>query len=121
MMSSFFSRQRASRSTTCVLTVVGIAMLVIVLALAVVACGKASIVGKWYLAEEDVTIEFTSDGTVISDEFGGAQPDYTLEGGKIILKVAGMEVATMGYTLDGDTLTIDDPDTGEPGTFVRVK
>jgi hypothetical protein len=120
-MSSLFSRQRASRSTTSILTVVGIALLVIVLALAVVACGKATIVGKWYLAAEDVNIEFTSDGKVISDEFGGAQPDYVLDGNQIILKVAGMEVASMGYTLDGDTLTIDDPDTGEPGTFVRVK
>ena len=116
-MSSSFSQKRWAS----VLAVAGLVVLVLALALGTVACGKASLVGKWYDAENDATIEFTSDGKVISDEFGGMEPDYKAEGGNITITVAGLDVAVMEYTLDGDTLTINDPETGEPATLTRVK
>jgi hypothetical protein len=123
MFSSFLARQRTSRSTVSLLTVVGIAVLVIVLALAVVACSKAGLVGKWASSDTSETIEFTSDGKVLGGgaEMEGLDVTYTTKGDQLTISVLGMDVATVTYSVKGDTLTMDDPDTGEPGTFNRVK
>jgi hypothetical protein len=120
MSSSFFSRRRASRSVASVLAVVAVAVLVLTVIFAV-GCSKPGLVGTWYSADEDVTIEFRSDGKVISDQFEGVVPDYKAEKGKITITVAGLEAASLDYTLNGDTLIMTDPDTGEPATFTRQK
>jgi len=119
MSSSFFSRQGASRSVASVLAVV-VAVLVLTVVFAA-GCGKPGLVGTWYNADQDVTIEFTADGKVFSDEFQGVEPDYKAENGKITITVGGIEAASMDYTVDGDTLVMTDPDTGEPATFTRQK
>ena len=116
-MSSSSSQKRWAS----VLAVAGMVVLVLALTLSAVACGKASLVGKWFDSADNLSIEFTSDGKVISDEFQGATPDYKAEGGKITITVAGIQAAVLGYTLNGDTLTLTDLDTGEPATFTRVK
>jgi hypothetical protein len=114
------SKQHLFRSLMAVLAVVMAAVVVLAAVLAA-GCSKPGLVGTWYSAAEDVTIEFTSDGKVISDEFQGAIPDYKAENGKITITVAGLEAALLDYTLDGDTLVLTDRDTGEPATFTRQK
>ena len=122
MSSSFLSRRGTSRSLASVVKVVGIAVLVIGLLLVFSGCGKASLVGKWNNAEQG-TMEFTSDGklTLTSEETGSVELAYKAEEGKMTLNLAGMDMATVDYAIDGDTLTMDDPETGEPLTFQRVK
>jgi hypothetical protein len=114
------SRQHSLRHPAIVLAVLAVTIVVLV-AVVAVGCSKPGLVGTWYSADQDVTIEFRSDGKVISDEFQGAIPDYKAENGKITITVAGIEAATLDYTLDGDTLIMTDPETGEPTTFARQK
>ncbi len=124
MLSSFFSKQRMSRPTTAIVAVVCIAVLVVALALVVGGCGsKAGLVGKWYSASEAETVEFAADGkmTVTPDTAGDAITlDYVAADGKLTISAAGQS-AEASYTLDGDTLTVTDPDTQEPVIYERVK
>ncbi len=114
------SKPHVLRSLMTVLAVVVVAVAVVAV-VSVAGCGKPGLVGVWYSADQDVTIEFTSDGKVISDQFAGVKPDYKAENGKITITVAGIDAASLDYTLDGDTLVMTDPDTGEPATFTRQK
>jgi hypothetical protein len=121
-MSSPLSKRRVPRFVACVM-VVALVALVIALTLAVSGCSKASLVGKWNDPQDDVTIELKADGTVVSDQFpAGAPVTYKAEGGKLTITAAGQEVISAApYTLDGDTLTLTDPASGEKGTLNRVK
>jgi hypothetical protein len=120
MISSSPHKQRRSRGMV-VVALVCVVALVALMAAVVGGCGKASLVGKWANSDNSVTMEFKSDGTVSSPLFAGATPDYKAENGKLIITVAGVEAANVPYTLNGDTLTITDPDTGETDTLMRVK
>ena len=115
-MSSFFSSRGMARLTT----VVGIA-LIVALMLGVIACGEASIVGKWQDAD-GVVVELTSDGKMISGEESTAGLDitYKVDGDKLLITAMGFEIPVK-YVLDGDTLQLEDPDTGEMESLKRVK
>ena len=123
MSSSFFSSRGTSRSFASVLKVVGIAILVIGVVLAFSGCGsKAGLVGKWTNPNEAGTMEFTSDGKVVMSGTGSdGTLDYKAEAGKLTLSAAGVEIATVTYKVDGDTLTMDDPEGGDPLTLNRAK
>jgi hypothetical protein len=124
MSSSLLSQRRASRSVRRIITAAGIAVLVIGLMLAFGGCGKSSLVGKWYSSGTGEELEFTSDGKMIVTS--DAQDmiyelDYKVEGSDVVVSVDGQDVATSAYTLDGDVMTLVDPDTGQPETYARVK
>jgi hypothetical protein len=123
MLSSFFSKKRMSRPTTAIVAVVCIAVLVVALALVVGGCGsKAGLVGKWYSASEAETVEFAADGkmTVTDDAGGVTNLDYVAADSKLTLSAGGQSVEVT-YTIDGDTLSVSDPDTQEPVAYERVK
>jgi len=119
MSSSFFSRQGVSRSVASVLAVV-VAVLVLTVVFAV-GCGKPGLVGTWYNADQDVTIEFTADGKVVSEEFGGVKPDYKTDNGTMTVTLGGQVFLSATYVVDDDSLVITDSDTGEVTTFTRQK
>jgi hypothetical protein len=124
MSSSFFSSRGTSRSFASVLRVMGIAVLVIGVVLAFSGCGgKAGLVGKWTNPNEAGTLEFTADGKAIftDTETGNVELTYKVAGDKMTLSLAGLEMATVNYKVDGDTMTMDDPETGEPLTLNRAK
>jgi hypothetical protein len=121
MASSFLPKQRPSRSPVSIAMVVCTAVLVMALSLVLGGCGKASLVGKWLDATDNTTVEFRADGKVLGDEFQGVDATYKTADGKIVVSVAGAEYLSMEYTLDGDTLTVKDPTTGDPRTSTRVK
>jgi uncharacterized protein (TIGR03066 family) len=124
MSSVFFSQRRASRPAASLLKVVGIAILVIGLLFVFSGCGKASLVGKWHSAGTGETLEFTSGGKMLvtSDtQEGSVELTYKVDGNKVAVSLAGVEMVTAAYSIDGDTLTMDDPDTGKPETYDRVK
>ena len=125
MSSSFFSSRGTSRSFASVLKVAGIAILVIGLVLVFAGCGgKAGIVGKWTDSSDNSTVEFTSDGKMLvsgPDGAGSVELGDKLAGDKITLTLAGQEMGTVPYKLDGDSLTVDDPQGGAPLSLTRAK
>jgi ABC-type glycerol-3-phosphate transport system substrate-binding protein len=81
-----------------------------------------ALVGTWE-GEGGESIEFTADGRMLDN---GQQPEpgmeatYTADGSTIVIMVAGIEFASSAYSIDGDVLTMADPETGEPDTLQRV-
>ncbi len=63
--------------------------------------------------------EFTSDGRLISDEFD-IEITYTIDEDTLNMSMMGMDFP-MRFTLDGDTLQITDPGTGDIQTLTRVR
>jgi len=121
MVSSLVSKRRPSRSIASIIAVVCIAVLVVVLALAVGGCGKASIVGKWQDPSDNSITEFKADGTVVATDLQGVQATYKDEGGKVTVSVAGTVALTFTYKLKGDTLVVTDSSTNESTTLTRIK
>ena len=77
--------------------------------------GDSSLVGKWTSATLEETWQFAADGTMtITRE--GADPipfTYRTEGDTLVLTVDGStEEFSMGHSIDGDVLTVDDPELG---------
>ena len=73
------------------------------------------LVGKWYSAELDETLEFTADGKMTWTRAGEGAPafDYQVEMGAIVFTQLGApEDNTLPYTLEGSTLTTEDPEYG---------
>jgi hypothetical protein len=95
--------------------VVCIAVLMLALTLVLSACGGASLVGEWKDAD-GVIVEITEDQFIAE----GVALDYVIKDGKIEMSLMGQTI-TLDYTLDGDTLTVTDPESGEPETLTRVK
>ncbi len=124
MSSSKLSSRGTSRSVASVLKVMGIAILVIGLVLVFTGCGdKAGLVGKWTSAAQEENIEFTTDGKMIVTNLDGSEPmelTYKAEGSKLTVGIMGME-STVDFTLSGDKLTVNDPETGDPVDYTRVK
>jgi hypothetical protein len=85
-----------------------------------------ALVGKWHSVggEQGGTLEFTSDGrmTATSDDPAEAVMEFTCvaEGGSIMLSVAGEEVPAVTYSIEGDVLTIVDPEAEAPDIYQRV-
>lgn len=78
--------------------------------------GSGSLVGKWTSATLEETWEFAADGTMtITTE--GDDPiafTYDTEGDALVLVVDGsVEEFSMGYSIAGDVLTIEDAELGE--------
>ena len=121
-MHSTHSRQRSARSAIRPLVVTLIAVFTVGLILAVAACGGGgdSIVGKW-VDSSGYEFEFTADGKFLSDETQGINMTYVVEGNKINFKSDFGIGVSMEFSLDGDTLEITDPETGEAETAKRVK
>jgi hypothetical protein len=110
-------RCKVSHSLKGVLRVMGIAVLILGLVLIFSGCGggSGSIVGKWSNAERGETIEFTSDGRMLvdSDAEGSFEFTYKIDGNSLVLGMEGFEATTpTAFSLDGDTLTVTDPDKG---------
>lgn len=89
--------------------VVGIAVLLIGIVLAVGACGggEDSIVGTWASDDGAETVTINDDGTMSVDD-GSTTYEFTYEDkdGGLVLSMAGIEAGTIQYKLDGDTLTL---------------
>jgi hypothetical protein len=98
--------------------VCGLVVLVLAILLAAGACGGGSggLVGTWTNDELGETVEFTDDGTMLveSESEGNLEFTYKTEGGKIILGMEGIdETTSVPYLVEGDVLSIADPDRGE--------
>jgi Family of unknown function (DUF5640) len=117
------------RSYRSILAVLGIAVLLVGVALAFAGCGggggTASVVGKWNSAADKETVEFRADGTMTVETPDGKMDfKYTAAGGKLTLTVEGADPIPATYKLSGDELTV----TGEGGsggpastTYKRMK
>jgi hypothetical protein len=85
----------------------------------------AALIGKWHSAQTSETLEFTSDGKMIitSDDksLGANEFTYRVEGANVVYGLAGAAMFTSPYSIDGDVLTIVNPDVGGPVTCNRVK
>jgi hypothetical protein len=125
MTSSFFSSRGTSRSFASILKVAGIAILVIGVVLAFSGCGgKAGLVGKWHSQHTGEKLEFTAGGKMIvtaDDQEGSLEFAYRVDGANITVSLDGTEMGTMPWSIDGDVLTMSDPDAGEPVTYDRAK
>lgn len=94
-------------------------LLVLVLVLSFVSCGKDDIIGVWEAKDTadlgmSITVEFTEDKM----EMMGISMDYELDGDTIILNFMGEETE-MEYKVKGDTLTLTVD--GDAQEFVKVK
>ena len=83
-----------------------------------------ALLGKWHSEQTGETLEFTSDGKmVITADTGEGTVEftYTVEGANVVYGLPGLEMITAPYSIDGDVLTIFNPDVGGPVTCDRVK
>ncbi len=86
-----------------------------------------TLLGRWHNAISGDVIEFLSDGTILGTyaDRAGATVYYTVSGDQLSLSVstdAGeFFVLQATFSVDGDTLTVVDAETGESGTFQRVE
>jgi hypothetical protein len=89
---------------------------------AVPAGTGGSLLGKWHNATTGETLEFRADGTVLgtAGDQAGLMVTYTTEGNVLTIDAAGGLLTSVYYSVDGDTLTLTDPVTGEPGTLKRI-
>lgn len=108
-----------SRKTVAVAMVLCVAILALVLV--ATGCGKASIVGKWLDPTDQTVSEFKADGTFVAPDMEGMTVTYKVEGDKITLTVPILGDISVGYELAGDTLKVQDPESGEWTTLSRVK
>ena len=82
-----------------------------------------ALVGRWYSAAETDTLEFTSDGTMISTDDAGVesfQATYTADGSNVIYRREGSEDMSFPYSLAGDVLTLGNAAEGESITYQRI-
>ena len=81
-----------------------------------------SLLGKWHNATTGETLEFRADGTVLgtAGDQAGLIVTYLTEENLLTIDAAGGLLTSVYYSVDGNTLTLTDPVTGEPGTLQRV-
>jgi hypothetical protein len=83
-----------------------------------------ALLGQWYCEQTDETLEFTSDGKMMitgDAAEGTVEFTYTVEGANVVYGLPGVEMITAPYSINGDVLTIVNPDVGGPVTCDRVK
>ncbi len=89
-----------------------------------VAAIDEALVGKWHSTQTGETLEFTADGKMIVTAADGATAPieftYKVQGANVIYGPAGFE-QTSPYSIDGDVLTMVNPDVGGPVTLDRVQ
>jgi len=81
-----------------------------------------ALIGKWHSDAMGETIEFTADGKMIVSPQGEEDMifSYSAEAGTITLTLEATEGSgTVPYSIDGDTLTIEDPEAG-PTAYTRA-
>lgn len=106
---------RTGRWRSSLLRATGIAFLIAFLVVGlVVVCGGCggghgdSLIGRWANEEDGESIEFQPGGTVrLSTGGGEVEFMYEIDGAVIRLRMEGIEdTLDVGYSLDGDTLTL---------------
>jgi hypothetical protein len=83
----------------------------------------SALLGKWHSDVMGETIEFTADGEMIVSPEGEEDMifSYTAEAGALTLTLeATAGSGTVPYSIDGDTLTIEDPEAG-PTAYTRTQ
>jgi hypothetical protein len=120
---SFKSSSIVGRVATSIF-ILSFALLLVVLALFGSGCGDdaADLVGIWTSAEQGETLEFAADGTAIFTMEGGEVSVLTWEikGSGLVLGVAGEGTRRLGYSLEGDVLTLTFSGE-EPTEYTRVE
>ena len=83
------------------------------------------IVGKWHSVKYADTMEFTADGKYTMTPDAGSVDDpaagtgtYKVEWWNLTITVSGGESATITFTIEGDTLTLQDK---TPLVYTRVR
>lgn len=94
-------------------------VLILVLVLSFVSCGKNTLEGVWEAKDDlelglSITVEFTED----TMDMMGIVMDYTVKGDTLMLDFMGEEIE-MEYDIDGDVLTLTVE--GEAQEFTRVE
>ena len=82
-----------------------------------------ALVGTWYSAEVGETLEFKGDGLVISSydqEEGVLELVYSADGSLLTIS-DGTDTFEAQYSIEGDVLTMIDPETGDPAVYQRVQ
>jgi hypothetical protein len=82
-----------------------------------------SILGKWHNNMTGETLEFFPDGTVTgtAGDTMGLAVTYALNGDQITISALGTILITQTFSIDGNTLTITDNETGISGALQRVE
>jgi hypothetical protein len=83
----------------------------------------SKLIGKWRSDVMGETIEFTADGQMIVTPDGEDNMifSYSAEAGNITLTLEATEGSgTLPYSIEGDTLTIEDPEAG-PTQYTRSR
>jgi hypothetical protein len=82
-----------------------------------------TILGKWFNNVTGETLEFFPNGVVTGSRYAdmkGVEVTYALNGDQITISALGTILVTQTFSIDGNTLTIIDNDTGVSGTLQRV-
>lgn len=84
-------------------------ILIMMLVLALVACGGDDLIGKWEAKDvkdmEDIGLSLTVEFTENQMKMMGIDLDYEVKGDNIILNFMGQE-QEIAYKVSGDTLTL---------------
>jgi hypothetical protein len=82
-----------------------------------------TILGKWQNNVTGETLEFFPNGVVTGSRYAdmtGIEVTYAINMDQITISALGTILVTQTYSIDGNTLTIIDNDTGISGTLQRV-
>jgi hypothetical protein len=82
-----------------------------------------SILGKWHNNVTGETLEFFPDGTATgtAGDSMGVAVTYAINMDQITVSALGTILVTQTFSIDGNTLTIIDNETGVSGTLQRVQ
>ncbi len=81
-----------------------------------------ALLGKWFSEATGETLEFTAEGIMrVSSETdeGSYELSYTSDGSEIVVSDGTMEVPA-AYTVDGDKLSLFDPEQGAMVEYTRL-
>lgn len=96
----------------------------LVLVVSASGCSKdpGSLVGTWRSDQENETLEFKSDGTLYFTTSSGKVDtlQWQADDRSLAIGVVGGGTKTLGYSVDGQVLTLTYPDI-EPTKYTRVE
>jgi hypothetical protein len=81
-----------------------------------------ALLGKWFSEETGETLEFTAEGKMLvtsEAQEGVVEFVYSADGTTATVSDGANEFPT-AYSVEGDTLTMTDPEVGAPVTYQRV-